>query len=181
MSCSRDGIALPAQRPLRLWVWQPYLRLYPPGYALAGALLTAGTVATYRLPVISLSLLLVVGIGPAVLSQADLPWLATITSLGKLSLADAVLSAMLLAVAIRGHSMRSRDPSRGQGAFAIALAVSVGDAVRLDCRIHCAQSRTSTESTPSDSSATRISLSLRGHTLRSFSAPQPSDAACVSF
>ncbi len=100
------------------------LAVVPPGYALAGALLTAGTVATYRLPVISLSLLLVVGIGPAVLSQADLPWLATITSLGKLSLADAVLSAMLLAVAIRVTVWLAGPLARSRG-LAIALAVSV--------------------------------------------------------
>lgn len=96
----------------------------PAEYALAGAVLIAATAAVYRLPVISLSLLIVVGIGPMVLSQTGILWMSTIMSVGRVSLADVIMTAMLLALGLRAVAWlaESRGPSVG---LPTALALSM--------------------------------------------------------
>ena len=78
------------------------LAAVPTEYALAAALFVAGTVAVYRLPKISLSAIVIAGVGPTIFLMTGRLSGADPLSLGKFSLADAIMSAMLVAVVVKG-------------------------------------------------------------------------------
>lgn len=97
----------------------------PAEYALAAALLVAGTVAVYRLPLLSLSALVIVGAGPMVFMMTGRLQFNTSVLLGKVRLSDAILTAMMLAVFFKATSTLAR-PSWRSGSAPTALVVCFG-------------------------------------------------------
>lgn len=103
------------------------LATVPALYVLAAGLVVAGTYAVYRLPVISLSVLVVVGMGPLLFLMTGRFPLSVPVIPGKLSLADAIMVAMLIAVVFRGVTLLGGSRSRVHASAATtALAVSFG-------------------------------------------------------
>lgn len=97
----------------------------PPQYALAGAVLIAGTLAVYRLPVLSLSALVIVGVGPMVFMVTGHFQFDTSFLFGKVRLSDAIMTAMLLSVLFKAATALARPGSRS-GRFPVALVVCFG-------------------------------------------------------
>ena len=87
----------------------------PADMAFAAAVAAAGVVAVYRWPVVSLSALLIVGVGPLVLSSTGRVTADPIMIYGKVSPAHAILFAMLLCVLVKGalalSGSRTRAPA----------------------------------------------------------------------
>lgn len=95
----------------------------PAEYALVTALFVAGTIAVYRLPVIGLSALVVAGVGPTLFLMTGRLSEAGFQLLGKVSLAEAIMSAMLFAVIVKGLATAFARPNvRLHGLIALLAA-----------------------------------------------------------
>lgn len=101
------------------------LTAVPTLYVLAAALAVAGTYAVCRLPVISLSLLVVASFTPMLFQMTGRFPLSVPAIPGKLSLADAIMVAMLIAVVLRSSALLVTSRGRTSSP-ATALAVSCG-------------------------------------------------------
>jgi O-antigen ligase len=94
------------------------------GYALAAALSLVLAFAVYRLPVVSLSALVVVTLGPRLFEMTGGPFQDVNLLLGKLSLSDAIMFAMMLAVALKA-AVSFTKPRRLLGALPLAVCLSM--------------------------------------------------------
>jgi O-antigen ligase len=96
----------------------------PPTLAAAAALFAVCILAAYRLPVITLSALVVVGVGPTLFQMTGrLSGLAPVL-LGRLSLADVITSAMLIAVLLKGCAALTKSGWRLDGLTALLATCS---------------------------------------------------------
>jgi len=97
----------------------------PAKYALAGAVLIVGTFAVYRLPVLSLSALVVVGGGPMVFQMTGHLQFDTSVLFGKIRLVDAIMIPMMLSVVLKAALALARPGSRSSN-LPVALAACYG-------------------------------------------------------
>jgi len=97
----------------------------PALYALAAGLAVAGFYAVYRLPVISLSALVVFTVTPMLFQMTSRSPLPEVVVGGRVSLGDLIMTAMLLAVVLRAAALLARSRRRSPAATT-AAAVAFG-------------------------------------------------------
>ena len=101
------------------------ITMLPAEFTLGAVLLLAATLVVYRFPTPSLAALLIVGVGPSLFLMTERDWAYTAGSLGRFSLADAIMTAMMLAVVLKATAAVA-DPRFRTNRLPIALTVSYG-------------------------------------------------------
>ena len=101
------------------------ITMLPAEFTLGAVLLLAATLVVYRFPLPSLAALLIVGVGPSLFLMTGRDWAYTAGSLGRFSLADAVMTAMMLAVVLKAAAAAA-NPRLHMNRLPIALAVCYG-------------------------------------------------------
>lgn len=101
------------------------ITMLPGEYALGGVLVLAAAVPVYRFPIPSLAALVVVGVGPSLFLMTGRDWAYTAGSLGKFSLADAIITTMLLAMVLKTTAVVA-NPRFRTDRLPVTLAVCYG-------------------------------------------------------
>ena len=101
------------------------ITMVPAEYVLGGVLLLAAGLAVYRFPIPSLAALVVVGVGPSLFLMTGNDWAYTAGRLGRFSLADAIMTAMLFAVALKTATAVA-NPQFRTDRIPVTLAVCYG-------------------------------------------------------
>lgn len=101
------------------------ITMVPDEYVLGGVLLLAAALVIYRFPIPSLAALVVIGVGPSLFLMTGRDWAYTAGSLGRFSIADALITAMLFAVVLKTTASVA-NPRYRTGRLPVALAVCYG-------------------------------------------------------